>query len=184
MVHWHQGPLQWHGHDVRQYCSWRPGNRSHHHSASHADIMGASYAMVQEDSYCLRFWTRFCVWSLCPQATTFPKADRAHSIAAITSIRIKYFLQLDASDPLYSIWPDGVLSSLVPLLGILNANLLTSRPAMKMIFSSSKFLTKSSRIEDSSQPFTLLTDNSVPLSNIHGQFCICSLARRALGFKN
>ncbi|KAI0427304.1 hypothetical protein F5Y09DRAFT_350550 [Xylaria sp. FL1042] len=88
------------------------------------------------------------------------------AIAAITSIRIKYFLQLDASDPLYSIWPDGVLSSLVPLLGILNANLLTSRPAMKVIFSSSKFSTKSSRIEDSSQPFTLLTDNSVPLSNI------------------
>ncbi|KAI0096600.1 hypothetical protein GGR51DRAFT_543181 [Nemania sp. FL0031] len=88
------------------------------------------------------------------------------AIAAITSIRIKYFLQLDASDPLYSIWPDGVLSSLVPLLGILNANLLASRPALKVIFGSSKFSIKSNNTKDSSQPFTLLTDNSVPLSNI------------------
>ncbi|KAK5630495.1 hypothetical protein RRF57_006210 [Xylaria bambusicola] len=91
------------------------------------------------------------------------------AIAAITSIRIKYFIHLDTADPLYSIWPDAVLSALVPLLGILNANLLVSRPALKTIFHNSSFLKSPANTEDRSHHFKVLTDNSIPLSNVTGE---------------
>ncbi|KAI0878455.1 hypothetical protein GGS24DRAFT_394938 [Hypoxylon argillaceum] len=88
------------------------------------------------------------------------------AIAAITSIRIKYFIHLNMADPLYSIWPDAVLSALVPLLGILNANLLVSRPALRTIFHNSSFLKSVANTEDRSHNFKMLTDNSIPLSNV------------------
>lgn len=73
------------------------------------------------------------------------------------------------ADPLYSIWPDAVLSALVPLLGILNANLLVSRPALRTIFHNSSFLKSVANTEDRSHNFKMLTDNSIPLSNVTGE---------------
>ncbi|KAI3334197.1 hypothetical protein F4824DRAFT_502276 [Ustulina deusta] len=95
------------------------------------------------------------------------------AIAAITSIRIKYFLNLDASDPTYTIWPDAVLSAIVPLLGILNANLLIARPALKRIWGSSKASTNVTRTVDTDNSlhhFKRLPEASIPLSTLDGTY--------------
>ncbi|KAI1373507.1 hypothetical protein F4677DRAFT_455936 [Hypoxylon crocopeplum] len=58
-------------------------------------------------------------------------------IIAITSIRIKFFSDLDPSDITYTFSKIALLSSLVPLLGIINANLPIMAPAFKKMFDSS-----------------------------------------------
>ncbi|KAI1355389.1 hypothetical protein F5Y01DRAFT_327089 [Xylaria sp. FL0043] len=91
------------------------------------------------------------------------------AITTITSVRIKYFLHLDTSDPLYSIWPDAVLSAIVPLLGILNANLLVSRPALKAILHTSTTPKNRPDIERGSHQFQLLGDTAIPLYDVSNE---------------
>ncbi|KAI1743077.1 hypothetical protein F4680DRAFT_391935 [Xylaria scruposa] len=86
-------------------------------------------------------------------------------ITVITSIRIKYFINLDTADPLYSIWPDAVLSALVPLLGILNANLLTSRQALKVVFGAWRKSKRVPKPQDSHR-FELLAESSIGLTDV------------------
>lgn len=58
-------------------------------------------------------------------------------IIGVTSARIKFMLELDASDSTYSISTITLLSALVPLLGFINANLPVLPPVLKKIFRSS-----------------------------------------------
>ncbi|KAI0412993.1 hypothetical protein F5X98DRAFT_379247 [Xylaria grammica] len=91
------------------------------------------------------------------------------AISVITSVRLKYFLNLDASDITYTIWPDAVLSALAPLLGILNANLLVARPAFKKMFGSSRGPSKvksHGESDNSSRAFKRLQDSPIPLTNL------------------
>ncbi|KAI0404549.1 hypothetical protein F4802DRAFT_566386 [Xylaria palmicola] len=93
------------------------------------------------------------------------------AISVITSVRLKYFLNLDASDLTYTIWPDGVLSALAPLLGILNANLLVARSAFIRMFASSRGSSKvrsHAGTDNSSRAFKRIQDGSIPLTNLDG----------------
>ncbi|KAI1177724.1 hypothetical protein F4777DRAFT_576802 [Nemania sp. FL0916] len=56
------------------------------------------------------------------------------AIIIITAVRFKFFFAVDLADVTYTIVPQGVLSALVPLLGIVNANLPVMQPALKKIF--------------------------------------------------
>ncbi|KAI0394645.1 hypothetical protein F5Y17DRAFT_426905 [Xylariaceae sp. FL0594] len=56
------------------------------------------------------------------------------SIVVITAVRFKYFFEVDARDLTYTLWRQGVLSGVVPLLGIVNANLPVMQPALKKTF--------------------------------------------------
>ncbi|TGJ81355.1 hypothetical protein E0Z10_g7407 [Xylaria hypoxylon] len=95
------------------------------------------------------------------------------AISIITSVRLKYFLNLDVSDLTYTIWPDAVLSALVPLLGILNANLLVARTVFRKIFGKmfggslmSSKATNLGETDNSSRAFERLREGSIPLSNL------------------
>ncbi|KAJ0120563.1 hypothetical protein J7T55_015292 [Diaporthe amygdali] len=57
----------------------------------------------------------------------------AQSIIAITCVRIKYMLALDANDITYSFAPLALIAAIVPLLGIINACLPTMRPALEKL---------------------------------------------------
>ncbi|KAI1827431.1 hypothetical protein F4861DRAFT_535994 [Xylaria intraflava] len=57
-------------------------------------------------------------------------------IVTITSVRIKFFLSLDMSNITGTIWQAGVLSAIVPLLGLVNASLPVMQPALRKIFGS------------------------------------------------
>lgn len=78
-------------------------------------------------------------------------------IIAVTAVRIKFMLELDNTDPTYSASQMALLSAIVPLLGIINANLPILPPAFKRVFNSSALSTtfkKTSQTGSSSQGFS------------------------------
>ncbi|KAK6062808.1 hypothetical protein SCUP515_13000 [Seiridium cupressi] len=92
-------------------------------------------------------------------------------IILITSVRFKFFSELDPDDFTFTFSNIALLSSLVPLLGITNANLPVMVPAFRKIFNSSvlsSVLRKSehpSSANDYNQ-FERLGEPEVPLVNI------------------
>lgn len=90
-------------------------------------------------------------------------------IIAITSVRIKYFFELDPADITYTFSKIALLSSMVPILGIINANLPILGPAFKHIFNSSLLTTtvkKSTLTTSSGSQFRRIADGEYPLVNI------------------
>ncbi|KAK8050256.1 hypothetical protein PG994_011986 [Apiospora phragmitis] len=92
-------------------------------------------------------------------------------IIALTSVRIRFFSELD---PFNITEPSRValFSSLVPLLGIINANLPAMAPAFNNMFRSSIFSTAASKSEgssgDQSNRFQKLSEPEMPLMDISG----------------
>lgn len=73
----------------------------------------------------------------------------------ITAVRFKYFFQFDPSDFTATVLEEAILSAVLPLLGIVNANILVMQPALRKIFGSvSAFArgTQSSGTDASSKP--------------------------------
>ncbi|KAI4596893.1 hypothetical protein KJ359_004803 [Pestalotiopsis sp. 9143b] len=90
-------------------------------------------------------------------------------IIAITSVRIKYFFDLDPADITYTFSKISLLSSMVPILGIINANLPILGPAFKRIFNSSLLTStvkKSNMTTSSASQFRRIADGEYPLVNI------------------
>lgn len=93
-------------------------------------------------------------------------------IIAITSVRIKYFFDLDPADITYTFSKISLLSSMVPILGIINANLPILGPAFKRIFNSSLLTStvkKSNMTTSSASQFRRIADGEYPLVNIDGK---------------
>ncbi|KAK8055137.1 hypothetical protein PG993_000364 [Apiospora rasikravindrae] len=94
-------------------------------------------------------------------------------IIALTSVRIRFFSELD---PFNITEPSRValFSSLVPLLGIINANLPAMAPAFNKMFRSSIFSTAASKSEgssgDRSNRFQKLSEPEMPLVDISGRW--------------
>ncbi|RYP81007.1 hypothetical protein DL769_002187 [Monosporascus sp. CRB-8-3] len=89
-------------------------------------------------------------------------------IIAITAVRIKFMLELDYTDPTYTVSNMAVFSAMVPLLGIVNANLPVAPPAIKRMFKSFALVTtiKGSNDTGSSRHgFGRLTEPEIPLEN-------------------
>ena len=61
------------------------------------------------------------------------------SICLICAVRIKYILEIDASDETYSLPLFGIFAALEPLLGIINACLPVLPPALKKFWNNSAF---------------------------------------------
>ncbi|KAI1112505.1 hypothetical protein F5Y14DRAFT_421931 [Nemania sp. NC0429] len=77
------------------------------------------------------------------------------TIVIITAVRFKYFFQFDQSDFTFTILEEAILSAVLPLLGIVNANILVMQPALRKIFGSMSALTRrsqSSSTDASSKP--------------------------------
>ncbi|KAI1202191.1 hypothetical protein F5X97DRAFT_288210 [Nemania serpens] len=77
------------------------------------------------------------------------------TIVIITAVRFKYFFQFDPSDFTATVLEEAILSAVLPLLGIVNANILVMQPALRKIFGSvSAFArgTQSSGTDASSKP--------------------------------
>ncbi|KAI1124380.1 hypothetical protein F5Y10DRAFT_30950 [Nemania abortiva] len=92
-------------------------------------------------------------------------------IIIITSVRLKYFLALDPLDITFSIWQAGVLSAIVPLLGIVNANLPVMQPALKKCFGSLKMLSTINKSVNTSSSgtrhFERIPESEIPLNKIN-----------------
>ena len=94
-------------------------------------------------------------------------------IIALTSVRIRFFSELD---PHNITEPSRVplFSSLVPLLGIINASLPAKAPAFNNLFRSSIFSTSTSKSGgssgDQSNRFQKSSEREVPLMNISGMW--------------
>ncbi|KAK8088353.1 nucleoside-triphosphate phosphatase [Apiospora hydei] len=94
-------------------------------------------------------------------------------IIALTSVRIRFFSELD---PFNITEPSRValFSSLVPLLGIINANLPAMAPAFNKMFRSSIFSTAASKSGgssgDRSNRFQKLSEPEIPLVDISGRW--------------
>ncbi|KAI0602869.1 hypothetical protein F4775DRAFT_530956 [Biscogniauxia sp. FL1348] len=94
-------------------------------------------------------------------------------IIAITSVRIRFFSNLDPLDITFTFSEIALLSSLVPLLGILNANLPVLAPAFKRIFHSSLLsstMKKSDNTGSSSNKFQRLNEPELPLVNMNASY--------------
>ncbi|TGJ83284.1 hypothetical protein E0Z10_g5503 [Xylaria hypoxylon] len=89
-------------------------------------------------------------------------------IIIITSVRIRFFSQLDPADITYTFSKIALLSSLVPLLGIINANLPLSAPVFQRVFSTSILSStlKRSNRTGSTDNFQRLGDEEYRLTNI------------------
>ncbi|KAK7924385.1 hypothetical protein PG985_006439 [Apiospora marii] len=94
-------------------------------------------------------------------------------IIALTSVRIRFFSELDP----YNITEPSriaLFSSLVPLLGIVNASLPAMAPAINTLCRSSIFSTSTSKSGgssgDQSNRFQKLSEPEVPLVNISGMW--------------
>ncbi|KAK8137919.1 hypothetical protein PG984_001299 [Apiospora sp. TS-2023a] len=92
-------------------------------------------------------------------------------IIALTSVRIRFFSELDPSN-ITEPSRVALFSSLVPLLGIINASLPAMAPAFNNMFRSSIFSTAASKSGgssgDQSNRFQKLSEREVPLTNISG----------------
>ncbi|KAI1872173.1 uncharacterized protein JN550_003892 [Neoarthrinium moseri] len=94
-------------------------------------------------------------------------------IIFITSIRLKFFLELDPFDFTYTFSKIALLSTLVPLLGITNANLPIMGPAFQRIFRSSLLTSqtrKSSNTGSSGSRFQKMPESELPLVGINGEW--------------
>ncbi|KAI5924943.1 hypothetical protein F4810DRAFT_662045 [Camillea tinctor] len=94
-------------------------------------------------------------------------------IIAITSVRIRFFSNLDPLDITYTFSEIALLSSLVPLLGIINACLPVLAPAFKRIFNSSLLsstVKKSDNTGSSSNKFHRLNEPELPLVNMNSPY--------------
>jgi hypothetical protein len=94
-------------------------------------------------------------------------------IIGITAYRIKPMLALDPTDLTYSLSTIGVFASLVPLLGIINANLPLLAPAYKKIFKSSALGSTihgsmPTNKTDGTHQFSELADGEIPLVGVKG----------------
>ncbi|RYO82163.1 hypothetical protein DL764_009648 [Monosporascus ibericus] len=93
-------------------------------------------------------------------------------IIAITAVRIKFMLEIDTTDPTFSISRIALLSAVVPLLGIVNANLPITAPAMKVVFKSwPLYSTMKSSIKTTSgsgRHFERLNEPEFPLVKVNG----------------
>ncbi|KAI0521824.1 hypothetical protein F5B22DRAFT_634246 [Xylaria bambusicola] len=85
------------------------------------------------------------------------------SIVVITAVRFKYFFGVDPNDLTFTVWPQGIFSAVVPLLGIVNANLPVIQPALKRVFGPIKNLTALSKQSRSSE--TLARGHGPPCHN-------------------
>lgn len=97
---------------------------------------------------------------------------RTPSIIAITGYRIKPMLELDDEDLTYALGTIAVLASIVPLLGIINANLPVLPPAFKKVFKSSALGSttnkKSTASGDGSKhQFSKLQEPEIPLVQVN-----------------
>ncbi|KAI0154910.1 hypothetical protein GGR57DRAFT_99933 [Xylariaceae sp. FL1272] len=73
------------------------------------------------------------------------------AIVVITAYRFKFFFNV-TDDLTFTVWRQGVLSAVVPLLGIINANLPVMQPALKKVFGPLKMLTSVKRSAASGSP--------------------------------
>ncbi|KAF2963061.1 hypothetical protein GQX73_g10515 [Xylaria multiplex] len=89
-------------------------------------------------------------------------------IIIITSVRIRFFSELDPADITYTFSKIALLSSLVPLLGIINANLPLSAPVFQKVFSISILAStlKRSNGTGSTDNFHRLREDEYSLANI------------------
>jgi hypothetical protein len=92
-------------------------------------------------------------------------------IIIITSVRIRFFSELDPADITYTFSKIALLSSLVPLLGIINANLPISAPVFQKVFKISSLSTRIKRSNGtaSSDNFQRLREDEYGLTDIKGQ---------------
>ncbi|KAI0458582.1 hypothetical protein F5B21DRAFT_500475 [Xylaria acuta] len=93
------------------------------------------------------------------------------TIVIITAVRFKYFFQFDPSDFTATVLEEAILSAVLPLLGIVNANILVMQPAMRKILSSLTTFTKgteSSSTDAGSRPryFERLPEPPISLSEL------------------
>ncbi|KAI1123053.1 hypothetical protein F5Y10DRAFT_252679 [Nemania abortiva] len=96
------------------------------------------------------------------------------TIVIITAVRFKYFFQFDPADFTATVIEEAILSAVLPLLGIVNANILVMQPAMRKIFGSLKMFTQrsgsgSSTTDTSSKPryFERLPEPPISLSELN-----------------
>ncbi|GAP85850.1 putative integral membrane protein [Rosellinia necatrix] len=89
-------------------------------------------------------------------------------IIIITSVRIRFFSELDPADITYTFSKIALLSSLVPLLGIINANLPISAPVFQKLFKISLLTTRIKRSNGtaSSDNFQRLREDEYGLTDI------------------
>ncbi|CAI6333725.1 unnamed protein product [Periconia digitata] len=106
-------------------------------------------------------------------------------IVAITGVRFKFYEEIDFTDMTYSLVNQAIFTAMVPLLGIISANIPTIPPALQRMFKSQVFATqKGISTDNSSRPwstkktggsrggsrfdtdFERLSDHDVPLVNI------------------
>ncbi|KAI1500377.1 hypothetical protein F5X99DRAFT_410078 [Biscogniauxia marginata] len=115
------------------------------------------------------------LWGLLPTPKKFAMTfifGLGFVIIAITSVRIGFFSNLDLSDITYTFSEIALLSSLVPLLGIINASLPTMAPAFRNTFNSSLLsstVKKSDNTGSSSNRFQRLHEPEVPLVNMNSK---------------
>ncbi|PVH93236.1 hypothetical protein DM02DRAFT_541962, partial [Periconia macrospinosa] len=110
----------------------------------------------------------------------------AMSIIAIMGIRFKFYNELDLTDPTYGLTSMALFAALVPLLGIINANIPTIPPALHYIFKSNIFgttqqtsgtatttpptwSTKKGKTSRFDTDFERLSDPDIPLVNVPGK---------------
>ncbi|KAF1948944.1 hypothetical protein CC80DRAFT_599299 [Byssothecium circinans] len=105
-------------------------------------------------------------------------------IIAITAVRFKFFVELDFNDLTYGFWRMALFSALVPLLGIISANIPIIPPAFQRIFrtnvlatqvqsntggsSSAGFSKKKGGDTFNETEFERLSDPEIPLVEVHG----------------
>ncbi|KAI8945997.1 hypothetical protein F4801DRAFT_94977 [Xylaria longipes] len=88
-------------------------------------------------------------------------------IIIITSVRIPFFAQLDPADITYTVSKIALLSSLVPLLGIINASLPLSGPVFQRVFATSilSSIGKRSNRSDGTDDFQRLREGEYRFTN-------------------